>query len=100
MTLAGTLRLGDTGGMDPYVITTRRITVLGGQLAEIPPNPPATFRTWSCHCFFAPGTRAADLKPKIKQQHIDVTEVDGGCWVHGGHHWLERTLKDLGLAQR
>ncbi|MDF2998915.1 MAG: hypothetical protein K0R27_4552 [Xanthobacteraceae bacterium] len=41
-------------------------------------------------------------RPEAEDQagHIDVTEVDGGCWVYGGHHWLERTLKDLGLAQR
>ncbi|MDF2994701.1 MAG: hypothetical protein K0R27_338 [Xanthobacteraceae bacterium] len=84
--------------MEPYVITTRRITVLGGQLAEIPPDAPPGLRTWTCHAFFVPGGKASQLKPRIKQTHIDITEVDGGAWVYGGHFWLEQTLKDLGLA--
>ncbi|MDF2994509.1 MAG: hypothetical protein K0R27_146 [Xanthobacteraceae bacterium] len=70
--------------------------MLNGQLAEIPPNAPADMRTWSCHCFFVPGAKAADLRGRIKQPHIDVTDVDGGCWVYGGRFWLEKTLQDLG----
>jgi hypothetical protein len=85
--------------MKPYEIVTRRITVFNGQLAEIPPDAPKDLRTWSCHAFFVPGAKPDELRKKIKQQHIDVTQVEGGCWVYGGHFWLERTLKDLGLAQ-
>ncbi len=44
-----------------------------------------------------PGGKASELKPRIKQVHIDITEVEGGAWVYGGHFWLERTLKDLGV---
>jgi hypothetical protein len=82
--------------MEHSVITTRRITMFNGQLAEIPPNAAADMRTWTCHAFFVPGAKPEDLRKKIKQLHIDVTQVDGGCWVYGGHFWLERTLKDLG----
>lgn len=35
---------------------------------------------------------ASDLKPRIKQVHIDITKVDGGCWVYGPRWKLERTL--------
>jgi hypothetical protein len=82
--------------MQPYEIVTRRITVYVGQLAEIPPDAPADLRTWTCHAFFVPGGKASELKPKITQPHIDITQVDGGCWVYGGRHWLEKTLAHLG----
>jgi hypothetical protein len=53
-------------------------------------------RTWSCHCFFAPGAKAPELHGRFKQPHIDLTETEGGCWVHGGRYWLEQVLKDMG----
>jgi hypothetical protein len=84
--------------MKPYEIVTRRITVFNGQLAEIPPDAPASVRTWTCHAFFAPGAQPDDLRKKIKLLNIDVTQVEGGCWVYGGHFWLERTRKDLGVG--
>jgi hypothetical protein len=83
--------------MQPYEIVTRQITTYAGQLAEIPPHAPADLRTWTCHAFFVPGGKASELKPRIKQSHIDITEVEGGAWVYGGHFWLERTPKDLGV---
>jgi hypothetical protein len=83
--------------MQLYKIATHRITVFNGQLAEIPLDAPADLRTWTCHAFFVPGGKASELKPRIKQAYIDITEVEGGAWVYGGHFWLERTLKDLGV---
>lgn len=84
--------------MEPYVIVHRDVTKFNGQLAEIPPNPPKDMRVWTCHAFFAPGAKAEDLRKKIKQLHIDVTQVEGGCWVYGGYSWLEKVIKeDLGL---
>jgi hypothetical protein len=86
-----------SGGMQPYEITTRRITTYRGQLAEIPPDAPRDIRTSTCRTFFVSNGKASELRPRIKQTHIDVTEVEGGAWVYGGHCWLERTLKDLGM---
>jgi hypothetical protein len=81
----------------PYEIVTRRVTTYAGQLAEIPPDAPADLRTWTCHAFFVPGAAEKDLKAKATEQHIDITTVDGGCWVYGPRWRLERTLKDLGV---
>jgi hypothetical protein len=83
--------------MQPYKIVIRRVTVFSGQLAEIPPDAPASLRTWSCNAFFVPGGKASELKAGIKQTHIDITEVEGGCGVYGGHHWREKTKQDLGV---
>jgi hypothetical protein len=68
--------------MQPYEITIRTITTCAGQLAEIPVDPPRDLRTWTCHAFFVPGGKASELKPRIKQVHIDITEVEGGAWVY------------------
>ena len=84
--------------MLPYEIVTRRITTYAGVLAEIPSDAPTDLRTWTCHAFFVPGASVAELRPKIKQPHIDLTQVEGGCWAYGGRHWLELTLKDIGMA--
>jgi hypothetical protein len=45
-----------------------------------------------------PGATPVELKPRIRQPHIDVTQIDGGCWIYGGRHWLEKVLADLGQA--
>jgi hypothetical protein len=78
--------------MQFHEIVTRRITVYAGQLAEIPADPPRDLRTWTCRAFFVPGAKPDDLCKKMRLQHIDVTQVEGG------HFWLERTLKDLGVS--
>jgi hypothetical protein len=85
--------------MQPYDIVTRRITTYAGQLAEIPPDAPADLRTWTCHAFFVPGTAEKDLKAKVTDQDIDITKVEGGCWVYGPRWKLERTLAAWGVTQ-
>lgn len=48
-------------------------------------------------CLLGTRAKAEDLRKKIKQLHIDVTQVEGGCWVDGGYSWLEKVMKeDLG----
>jgi hypothetical protein len=74
--------------MRPSGIVTRRITTYAGQLAEIPPDAPRGLRTWTCHAVFVPGGKAGALKPRIKQVHSDITKVEGGAFVYGGHFWL------------
>lgn len=83
--------------MLPYEIVTRRITAYAGQLAEIPPDAPRDLRTWTSHAFFVRGGKVSDLRPRIKQVHVDITEVEDDAWVYGGHFWLGRPLTDLGL---
>lgn len=60
-------RLGDTRRMQPYVIITRRITVLGGQLAGIPQDPSKDLRTWT-PCLLRAGRQAG----RSAQEHQAV----------------------------
>lgn len=87
-------RLDHTRDMQPYEIVTRRVTVYAGALVEIPLDAPADLRTWTCHAFFVPSATVVDLRPTHRR-----TQVDGSCWAYGGRHWLELTLKDIGMAQ-
>jgi hypothetical protein len=57
--------------MQPYEITTRRITSYVARLAEIPADAPAALHAWMRHALFVPGARA-ELKPKIKRSR---------CWA-------------------
>jgi hypothetical protein len=47
--------------------------------------------------FFVPYAAEKDLKANVTERDIDITKVDGGCWVYGPRWKLERTLKDLGV---
>lgn len=52
-----------------------------------------------CHAFFVPGAAEKDLKAKVTEQHIDITKVDGGCWVYGPRWKLERTMAAWGVTR-
>jgi hypothetical protein len=70
------------------LITTRKIIAINGYHRDI---------VRPAHMFFVPYAAEKDLKAKVTERDIDITKVDGGCWVYGPRWKLERTLKDLGL---
>jgi hypothetical protein len=45
------------------------------------------------------GRAEKDLKAKVTEPHIDITKVEGGCWVYGPRWKLERTLAAWGVTQ-